>query len=76
MTAKETERLARVEEKVSGLADDVQEIKKTLNGINIKFDNLNKSFITVAQAKAVAWLLGFLVAVAVAVVSVVELLKK
>lgn len=72
MTAKETERLAKVEQKVDDLKESTDagfaELKQSMSTSNkalsdkldVFISHADKSFITKAQAQAVAWLLGFL----------------
>jgi hypothetical protein len=72
LTQQETQRLAKVEQKVDDLKDSTN---KGFGDLNIKLDaainkmdNLNESFVTVAQAKVAIWITGFLVSVGTLVV--------
>ena len=65
MTAKETERLAKVEQKVDDLVESTNkgfgDINTKLDAAITRMDNMNKSFVTVAQAKVVGWFIGLLI---------------
>lgn len=79
MTAKETERLAKVEQKVDDLKENVDrgfdDIQAKLDGAIARMDNMNKSFVTVAQAKAAGWLLGFMVSVVTLAYLIIDHIK-
>lgn len=67
MTVKEGERLAKVEQKVDDLVENsskgFEDLNKKLDSAITRMDNMNKSFITVAQAKVAIWIVGFLISV-------------
>lgn len=67
MTVRETERLAKVEQKVDDLTKNMDkgfdDMNKKLDDAITKMDNMNKSFVTVAQAKVALWLASFLISV-------------
>lgn len=68
MTAKETERLAKVEQKVDDLKESTDrgfkaindKLDAALNRMDIKSD----SFVTMAQAKLTAWGIGLVISLA------------
>jgi hypothetical protein len=64
MTQRETERLAKVEQKVDDLVESTakgfEDLNAKLDGAITRMDNMNKSFVTVAQAKVAAWFIGFI----------------
>ena len=68
MTAKETERLARVEQKVTDLIESTDKGFKDLNTKIDKYidrmDSKSESFITVAQARVAAWFVGTIIGIA------------
>lgn len=67
MTAKESIKLAKMEQKVDDLTKTVDEkfgaIDKKLDDAITRMDNMNKSFVTVAQAKVALWIATFLISV-------------
>ena len=67
MTARETERLAKVEQKVDDVKDDVSEIKDEMKDMNKKIDDFitaaNGTFLTVAQAKLIGYIIGLLLTI-------------
>lgn len=58
MTKAETERLAKVEQKVDDLKESVQEIKEMQRSILTKLEEQDKKFV---DKKTVKWLVGFIV---------------
>lgn len=76
MTAKETERLAKVEQKVDDLKESTDagfaELKQNMNASNKALSDkldafisrADRSFLTVAQARVAAWFVGFVIGVA------------
>lgn len=75
-TKTEIERLSVVETKVDGIAEDVKDIKTTLNtevtAINTKIDNLDNKYAAKWVQSAVAFVVGIIVsAVLVALIALV-----
>lgn len=57
--------MAKVEQKVDDLVESTNkgfgDINTKLDAAITRMDNMNKSFVTVAQAKVVGWFIGLLI---------------
>jgi hypothetical protein len=73
MTAKETERLAKVEQKVDDAGEDITEIKSDVKTILKKFEDLDDRYPTRREIAAIKTIVGILLAAVSALAAILAL---
>lgn len=79
MTVQESIKLAKLGQKVDDLKEDVASIKEGQEKMNNKIDDFiksaNETFLTVSQAKLLAWVVGSIIGVSTVVIGFLSYIK-
>jgi peptidoglycan hydrolase CwlO-like protein len=76
MTAQETERLVRVEEKQTAMQEDIEELKAQAEKINKKLDNINSTLDNLMGGKkALIWITGIFLTITSLAIAIINSFK-